>query len=29
MMRHQPRAMLVVAGSLMVENVRSEAVRRV
>ena len=27
-MRHQPRAMLVVAGSLMVEKVRSELVRR-
>ena len=27
--RHQPRAMLVVAGSLRVENVRSEPVRRV
>ena len=26
--RHQPRAMLVVAVSLMVENVRSEPVRR-
>jgi hypothetical protein len=26
--RHQPRAMLVVAGSLMVEKVRSEPVRR-
>ncbi len=29
MRRHQPRAMLVVAGSLMVEKVRSEPVRRV
>src|SRR6266581_8773264 len=28
MRRHQPRAMVVVAGSLMVENVRSEPVRR-
>ena len=26
--RHQPRAMLVVAGSLMVEKVRSALVRR-